>query len=151
MVTQFFNAIVLIQFLHFVLFYNWTWVLYRRGKDRRLSVEKVKGKGDSDSGPGRLPHFTFSKDSKRVLDDLFARYPPGDGNLKDMIGESSGSNDSARQKKDDIFCRPSMTKAEIAKKFEALTSRTKNVPNLKQVHFSTFPINFKDTVVYEFC
>lgn len=122
----------------------------RRGKDRRLSVEKVKSKLDSDSGYGKLPHFTFSEDSKRVLGDLFARYPPGDGNLKDMIGESSGRKDSARQKKDDVFCWPTMTKAEIAKKFEAHTSRMKNVPHLKQVHFSTFPINFKDPVYMNF-
>ncbi|KAJ1388004.1 R3H domain [Sesbania bispinosa] len=119
------------------------------GKERRVCVQKTKKKVDTDSEFRSLPHFTFSEESKQVLGDLFAHYPPGDGNLWEMIGENSDNTDNTKHKKDDIFGRPSMTKAEIAKKLEALASRMKTVSNLKQITEvrSKLPIaSFKDEI-----
>ncbi|CAJ1971301.1 unnamed protein product [Sphenostylis stenocarpa] len=120
------------------------------GKDRRVSVQKIKKKSDTNNGFGSLPHFTFSEEAKWVLGDLFAHYPPGDRDLWEMVGENSGtSTDKTKQKQDDIFRRPSMTKAEIARRLEALASRINNVSNLKQIieDRSKLPIaSFKDAI-----
>jgi len=110
--------------------------LLRLGNDRRVSVQKIKKKSDTDNGFRNLPHFTFSEEAKWVLGDLFAHYPPGDGDLWEMVGENSDSTaEKTKQKQDDIFSRPSMSKNEIAKRLEALSSRINKVPNLKQVNF----------------
>ncbi|KAK7300204.1 hypothetical protein RJT34_11041 [Clitoria ternatea] len=120
------------------------------GDQRFVSVQKIKKKIDTKNGFGSIPHFTFSEEAKWVLGDLFAHYPPGDGNMAEMIGESSGDTaDRTRQRKDDIFGRPSMTKADIAVKLQALHSRMNTVPNLKQIveDRSKLPIaSFKDAI-----
>ncbi|XP_061342790.1 DExH-box ATP-dependent RNA helicase DExH6-like [Gastrolobium bilobum] len=119
------------------------------GKERSVCIQKIKKKVDTNNGFGSLPHFTFSEEAKQVLGDLFAHYPPGDENMWDMIGENSDTTDETRQKKDDIFGRPSMTKAEIANKLEALASRMMTVPNLKQIteERSKLPIaSFKNNI-----
>ncbi|MED6179768.1 hypothetical protein PIB30_003984 [Stylosanthes scabra] len=120
------------------------------GKDRRVAVHKVKKKVETNNGFGNLPHFTFSQEASQVLGNLFAHYPPGDGSLGETIGENSDSTEKLKQKKDDIFARPSMSKAEIAKKMEALNSRMMSASNLKQIteDRSKLPIaSFKDTIV----
>ncbi|MED6135095.1 hypothetical protein PIB30_042981 [Stylosanthes scabra] len=120
------------------------------GKDRRVAVHKIKKKVETNNGFGNLPHFTFSQEASQVLGNLFAHYPPGDGSFGETIGENSDSTDKLKQKKDDIFARPSMSKAEIAKKMEALTSRMMSASNLKQIteDRSKLPIaSFKDTIV----
>lgn len=117
-------------------------LLCRLGKDRRVSVQKIKKKSDTDNGFENLPHFTFSEETKWVLGDLFAHYPPGDGDLWEMVGENSDTTtEKPKQKHDDIFSRPSMTKTEIATRVEALSSRINNVSNLKQVNF--FSLSFQ--------
>ncbi|KAK7385921.1 hypothetical protein VNO78_31892 [Psophocarpus tetragonolobus] len=119
------------------------------GKERRVSVLKIKKKVDTNNGFRSLPHFTFSGEAKGLLGYLFAHYPPGDGNLKKMVGENSGTTDKTKQKQDDIFNRPSMTKAEIARRLEALASRMNNVSNMKQIieEKSRLPIaSFKDAI-----
>ncbi|XP_027331218.1 DExH-box ATP-dependent RNA helicase DExH6 isoform X2 [Abrus precatorius] len=119
------------------------------GKDRRVSVQKIKKKVDTNNGFERLPQFTFSEESKWVLGDLFSHYPPGDGNLWEIIGENSDTIEKTKQKKDDMFGRPSMTKAEIARKLEALASRMNSVSNLRQIieDRSKLPIaSFKDVI-----
>ncbi|KHN38352.1 Putative ATP-dependent RNA helicase YTHDC2 [Glycine soja] len=123
---------------------------YGLGKERRVCVQKMKKKVDTDNGFGSLPQFTFSGEAKWVLGDLFAHYPPGDGNSWEMVGENSDTaTDRTKQRPDDIFSRPSMTKAEIARRLEALTSRMNNVSNLKQIieGRSKLPIaSFKDSI-----
>ncbi|KAK7276725.1 hypothetical protein RIF29_17870 [Crotalaria pallida] len=122
---------------------------YGLGNERRVSVQKIKKKVDTINGFGSLPRFSFSQEANRALGDLFARYPPDDGNLWDAIGENTATAEKTKQKKDDIFGRPSMTKAEIAKKLEALASRMKTAANLKQIteDRSKLPIaSFKDVI-----
>ncbi|XP_047180818.1 DExH-box ATP-dependent RNA helicase DExH6-like [Vigna umbellata] len=120
------------------------------GKDRRVSVQKIKKKSDTDNGFANIPRFTFSEEAKWVLGDLFAHYPPGDGDLWEMVGENSDSTaDKTKQKQDDIFSRPSMSKTEIARRLEALSSRINKVSNLKQIieDRSKLPIaSFKDVI-----
>ncbi|KAL5125751.1 DExH-box ATP-dependent RNA helicase DExH6 [Glycine soja] len=123
---------------------------YGLGKERRVCVQKMKKKVDTDNGFRSLPQFTFSGEAKWVLGDLFAHYPPGDGNSWEMVGENSDTaTDRTKQRPDDIFSRPSMTKAEIARRLEALTSRMNNVSNLKQIieGRSKLPIvSYKDSI-----
>ncbi|KAK7320435.1 hypothetical protein VNO77_29902 [Canavalia gladiata] len=122
---------------------------YGLGKERRVTVQKIKKKVEGNNGFESLPHFTFSEEARWVLGNLFADYPPGDGNLWEKIGENSDTTNKTKQKKDDIFSRPSMTKAEIARKVEALASRMNNVSNLKQIteERSKLPIaSFKDVI-----
>ncbi|XP_020234022.1 DExH-box ATP-dependent RNA helicase DExH6 [Cajanus cajan] len=122
---------------------------YGLGKERRVCVQKIKKKVDTNNGFRSLPHFAFSGEAKWVLGDLFAHYPPGDGNLWEMVGEHSDTTGKTRQRQDDIFSRPSMSKADISRKLEALASRMNNVPNLKQIieDRSKLPIaSFKDAI-----
>lgn len=112
--------------------------LYRKGAERKVSVTKTNEKSRSEKEFDELPHFTFSEESKRALGDLFAQFPPGDGNLKDMIGVNSGGIESARHRIDDIFSAPSMTKDEITRKLKTVNSRRQTVPKLKEVHFFPF-------------
>lgn len=61
-------------------------------------------------------------------------YPPDDGEEgKEMAGKISEKTYNLHRKKDGIFCKPSMNRAEIAKKVELLASRMENVPNLRKV------------------
>lgn len=122
---------------------------YGTGKERRLSVRKANKKGGSDNQFANLPHFTFSEESKRAMGDLFAHFPPGDGNLKDLVGEKSGSMANARHRHSDIFSRPVMTKDEITRKLEAVTSRRETVSDLKEITVlrSKLPIaSYKDAI-----
>lgn len=83
------------------------------------------------------------------MGDLFAHFPPGDGNLKDMVGEKSGSMVNARHRHSDIFSRPIMTKDEITRKLEAVTSRRETVSDLKVVSFP-LSIQLQRPCVYDF-
>lgn len=108
--------------------------LCRRGGQRRVSVYKTKKKVDTTKGLESLPYLTFSEEAKLVLQDLFIQYPPDDGKMDyGMVGKQAETIDKTRKKKDDIFCKPSMSTAEIAKKVELLASKMEKVGYLKQV------------------
>lgn len=95
---------------------------------------KTKKKIDNAKGLDSLTYLTFSEEGKVVLQDLFTRYPPDDGEVdNEMVGKKTEKIDKIRQKKDDIFCKPSMSRAEIAKKVESLSSKMEKVAYLKQV------------------
>lgn len=81
-----------------------------------------------------LPNFTFSEEAKWVLQDLFTQYPPDTGEVDNRVVRKQAEKfNKARQRKDDIFCKPSMSKAEIAKKVESLSSKKEMVAHLKKV------------------
>lgn len=108
--------------------------LCRRGGQRRVSVYKTKKKVDTTKSLESLPYLTFSEEAKLVLQDLFIQYPPDDGKMDyGMVGKQAETIDKTRKKKDDIFCKPSMSTAEIAKKVELLASKMEKVGYLKQV------------------
>uniref|UniRef100_A0A2P2LDZ6 ATP-dependent RNA helicase n=1 Tax=Rhizophora mucronata TaxID=61149 RepID=A0A2P2LDZ6_RHIMU len=105
-----------------------------KGNQRCVSVYKAIKKEDNKVVKEGLANFTFSEESKRVLEDLFANYPPEDGNLADkMIGKDSEKANKERGKKDEIFCKPSINKKEIAKKMDSLASRVEKDANFRQV------------------
>lgn len=107
-------------------------LLCRRGNQRRVSVYKATRKVDNINR--KESFLMFSEKSKMALRDLFAKYPPQDTELGARLsGKENGKGDKIRGKKDDIFCKPSMNKAEIAKKVEALTSRIERAAHLRQV------------------
>ncbi|XP_022136470.1 DExH-box ATP-dependent RNA helicase DExH6-like [Momordica charantia] len=99
---------------------------YGHGDQRRVSVYKSKL---------QMETMKFSEKTKSVLDDLFSRYPPDDGELG-TTGEQNKKADKQRRKKDDIFFRPSMNKEEIMKKVESYAARVESVANLKKVSLS---------------
>uniref|UniRef100_A0A5B7AJQ7 Putative ATP-dependent RNA helicase DHX36 n=1 Tax=Davidia involucrata TaxID=16924 RepID=A0A5B7AJQ7_DAVIN len=119
-----------------------------RGNQRRVSVYKSKAKVEK--GEENLNSFTFSEEAKEVLQDLFIRYPPDDQEVsEEMFGKHSGKTDKIQVKKDDIFRKPSMNKAEIAKKVESLASRVEKAANLRQIaeQRSKLPIaSFRDAI-----
>lgn len=107
--------------------------LCRRASQRRVSVYKTKKKVDTKKEEGN-PYLNFSEEAKEVLLDLFTRYPPDDKEMvTQMVENGSGKTEKIWGKKDDIFGRPSMNKAEIAKKVELLASRIEEDPHLRQV------------------
>lgn len=97
-------------------------------------MSKSKKKNDNDNSLDSLTYLTFSEEAQVVLQDLFTRYPPDDGEVDNEIaGKKTEKIDKIRQKRDDIFCKPSMSRAEIAKKVESHASKMKKVAYLKQV------------------
>ncbi|XP_021824850.1 DExH-box ATP-dependent RNA helicase DExH6-like [Prunus avium] len=119
------------------------------GKKRVVSVYKPKKKAAASDVIPKLTHLTFSGVTKEVLRDLFMRYPPGDEVGREMYGTNSNENVKAKRKKDSMFCKPSMTKAEIAKKVESLASRIKNSDKLRKIteEKSKLPItSYRDVI-----
>ncbi|KAA8524176.1 hypothetical protein F0562_010392 [Nyssa sinensis] len=121
-----------------------------RGNQRCVSVYKTKRKVDKEKGKENLNSFTFSEEAKEVLGDLFTQYPPDDQQVgEEIVGKNSGKSDKIRGKNDDIFRKPSMNKAEIAKKVESLASRVEKAANLRQIaeQRSKLPIaSFQDVI-----
>ncbi|XP_062105694.1 DExH-box ATP-dependent RNA helicase DExH6-like isoform X2 [Humulus lupulus] len=78
------------------------------------------------------------------------RYPPVDGEEgKELIGRTSEKVGKSRRKADDIFRRPSVSKADFAQKVESLASRIKNVAALAQLTKERFKLpiaSFKDMI-----
>ncbi|KAL8088386.1 DExH-box ATP-dependent RNA helicase DExH6 isoform X2 [Apium graveolens] len=103
-----------------------------RGDQRRVSVFTNKAKSGT-MKKEKLTCFTFSEESKEVLQDLFMRYPPDDHDIGQETVKFGGINDKLKRKKDDIFSRPDLSKDDIKKKAESLGSRVNNVPMLKQI------------------
>lgn len=103
-----------------------------RDDQRRVSVFKTKVKSGT-MKKEKLTCFTFSEESKVVLQDLFTRYPPDDHDIGEDTVKLGGNNDKLKRKKDDIFSRPDLSKADIKMKAESLASRVNNVSTLKQI------------------
>uniref|UniRef100_A0A803MHF9 RNA helicase n=1 Tax=Chenopodium quinoa TaxID=63459 RepID=A0A803MHF9_CHEQI len=122
-----------------------------KGKQRRVAVFKSKPKLEC-SEQRENPVITFSDESKRVLNDLFIRYPPGE----DEVGKeySNGPTDNnnnprSRGKRENIFCKPLMTKDEIEKQVELLTSKIQQKHHLQEISKkrSKLPIaTFQDVI-----
>lgn len=121
-----------------------------KGNQRRVNIYKNKTQTETMIGRESLTFVKFSEESEAVLQDLFAHYPPEDGELGEkLVGKSSGKTDKTRVKKDDVFLKPIMSKEEIAKKVELLASRIENAANLRQIAEarSKLPIaSFRDAI-----
>lgn len=110
-------------------------LLCRRGNQRRVSVYKNTNKADTAKAKENLTCLKFSEESKLVLQELFANYPPEDGEFgAKVVGNRKGKDSKVRGMKDDIFSMPSMTKEDIKKKVESLNSRIEKAANLRQVY-----------------
>ncbi|KAL8128807.1 hypothetical protein V2J09_017962 [Rumex salicifolius] len=105
-----------------------------RGNQRHVSVYKTKKKVDTMKGKENLSFLTLSEASKDVLLDLLRQYPPGQDGLEELnLDVYSKINKKLQSKRDDIFCKPLMTKAEIEKKVEAFSSRIKHDSKFREV------------------
>lgn len=101
---------------------------------RRVSVYKTVKKDNTEVSQN-LINLTFSDGAKQVLQDLFICYPPDDEDSKKISRKISEHRYNLLRKRDPIFCKPLMSKAEIAKKVEALASSMQDVPNLRKVFY----------------
>ncbi|KAK6784734.1 hypothetical protein RDI58_018189 [Solanum bulbocastanum] len=121
-----------------------------RGDQRRISIFKTKQNMETLKGKDVLSCFKFSEEAKYALQDLFTRYPPGDGETSEqVVGKHSKKVDKLRGKKDDMFCKPVMSTSEIAKRVESFASRIEKTPNMRQITLqrSKLPIaSFKDAI-----
>nr|XP_004243616.1 DExH-box ATP-dependent RNA helicase DExH6 isoform X1 [Solanum lycopersicum] len=121
-----------------------------RGDQRRISIFKTKQNTDTMKGKDVLSCFKFSEEAKYALQDLFTRYPPGDGETNEpVVGKHSKKFDKLRGKKDDMFCKPVISTSEIAKRVESFASRIEKSPNMRQITLqrSKLPIaSFKDAI-----
>ncbi|KAL6529829.1 hypothetical protein OROGR_015452 [Orobanche gracilis] len=120
-----------------------------KGRERRLSVYKAS-KTMPVKQREKLISFSFSEESKSVLQDLFSRYPPNDVDMSEnKLEESSGRTHNVRANRDNIFCKPAITPSDIANKVESLASRIEKAPKLRQIAEgrSKLPIaSFRDTI-----
>ncbi|CAI9275397.1 unnamed protein product [Lactuca saligna] len=118
--------------------------------NRRVSVYKFKGKPKNVKTNNDLTSFTFSEEGKVVLRDFFSLYPPGDqGDGEKIMSTSKKNTDNIRTKTDDILCKPSMKKAEIAEKFNSVVARRESDLKLKQITEDRYKLpiaSFKDVI-----
>jgi len=116
------------------VFSYWIFTLNRYGDRRCLSVYKTKKKQNSNKDEDNTPCLTLSEEAKYVLQDLFTCYPPDEGELSEgTLKNCSQAATKVQQKPDSSFCKPSMRKAEIAKKVEMLAKRMNEEPRLRKV------------------
>ncbi|KAF7833440.1 DExH-box ATP-dependent RNA helicase DExH6-like [Senna tora] len=122
-----------------------------KSKNRRVSVFKTKMKVDTDSGLDSLPHFSFSGEAQETLGDLFTHYPPGYGDSwEQMVGYYNYRTDKPKQIRDDTFKRPSISSADIRKKFEAYINKKNRDPHLMKINTirSKLPIAaYEDAII----
>lgn len=122
-------------------------ILCRKGDQRRLTIFKraprpsvsdrrnktTYGNGDADEK--KLKRVSFPSEAKPVLQELFTRYPPCDG---DTTGTSLGiytgrSSGKQRKWKDDFFGKPQMNKDDIQSRAASLSSRLANDKDFREV------------------
>lgn len=100
--------------------------MYRKGKDRRVVVHKLKKNVTSNNDSENLTQVAFSEGTKEVLADLFVQYPPGDEEeAKERAGKDNVKPEKFQRRKDPLFRKPSMSKDEIANKVESHASKMK--------------------------
>ncbi|KAM7495013.1 hypothetical protein LguiB_029622 [Lonicera macranthoides] len=119
-----------------------------KGDQRRLSVYNGKTSVATKKNDKVTSFFTFSEEAKYALHDLFTRYPPDDHDMSEKIDDKHIVKREKR-KMDDFFCKPSINKAQIAKKEASLISEVKKNPKLRQISEarSKLPITrFKDVI-----
>lgn len=122
-----------------------------RGKERCVSVYKSTRNTGSANKMKNGTYFTFSEESKVALQQLFSNYPPEEGDLgaNELVRKNSLTTDKIHAHRDDIFCKPSMSKAEITKKVELLHGRIERDSNFQQIvgERSRLPIaSFRDAI-----
>ncbi|XP_042392741.1 DExH-box ATP-dependent RNA helicase DExH6-like [Zingiber officinale] len=105
-----------------------------RGERRCLSVYKNKKENASIKKEEFTTYLQFSEDTKNILQDLFMHYPPEDMDLSDDAVRNTREKIGNRQwKQDATFSKPSISKSDIAKKVEELSSRISNSAELGKV------------------
>ncbi|EOA39070.1 hypothetical protein CARUB_v10011734mg, partial [Capsella rubella] len=99
--------------------------------------------------PEKLKCVSFPPEAKAVLNDLFTRYPPCDG---DTTGTSLGiyTGNIRSNWKDDFFQKPQLTKHDIKNNVASLSSRLENDKRFRQIFEarSKLPIaSFRDAII----
>lgn len=86
----------------------------------------------------RLSSVALSAQSKDVLQDLFTRHPPDDASGRQEILTKWVEKASTKTffSKDEIFLKPLMDEATIAKKLDSTVRWINQDPSLRQVPYS---------------
>ncbi|CAN1351884.1 DExH-box ATP-dependent RNA helicase DExH6 [Linum perenne] len=102
------------------------------GNERRVSVYKTPKKAEGKGKNEHLSGFTFSEDSQMILHDLFSRYPPEDEELGTRSIQQNRGKAEKKRGRDSMFCLPLLSKEEIRKKLELLSSKVQTDPYFRQ-------------------
>uniref|UniRef100_A0A1J3JM66 Putative ATP-dependent RNA helicase YTHDC2 n=1 Tax=Noccaea caerulescens TaxID=107243 RepID=A0A1J3JM66_NOCCA len=101
--------------------------------DRRNGKRDGKG-GDKQSSKEKLKCVSFPPEAKPVLQELFTRYPPCDGDTTGTsLGIYTGHVGSQRKWKDDFFSKPQLNKEDILNKVASLSSRLANDKDFREI------------------
>ncbi|XP_043699268.1 DExH-box ATP-dependent RNA helicase DExH6-like isoform X2 [Telopea speciosissima] len=122
-----------------------------RGNERRVTVYKKRKKNSNGvKGDEDLTYLTFSEETQLVLQGLFTRFPPEEGELsEEKIKNQDVKAHKIHWGKENSFCKPLKNKVEIAKKVNSLASRMEKDPHMRQIaeERSRLPIaSFKDVI-----
>lgn len=111
-------------------------VLCRKGDQRRLTIFKRAPRHSSVSGSEKkkLKRVSFPPEAEPILQDLFTRYPPCDGDTRaTSVGVYTGQFGRQRKWKDDFFGKPQMNKEDVRNKAASLSSRLANDKDFREV------------------
>ncbi|VVA90212.1 unnamed protein product [Arabis nemorensis] len=113
--------------------------------------EKGSGEGKKKSSNKKLKCVSFPPEAKPVLQDLFTRYPPCDGDTTGIsLGIYTGHLSNQRKWKDDYFCKPHMSKEDILSKAAFLSSKLANDKRFGEIYKAraNLPIaSFRDAII----
>ncbi|KAL0723819.1 hypothetical protein Bca4012_038418 [Brassica carinata] len=106
--------------------------------ERCLTVFKrgarSNGVAEGDGSGKKLKCVSFPPEAKPVLQDLFTRYPPCDGDTTaTSLGVYTGQSGKQRKWKDDFFGKPRMKKEDIVDKAASLSSRLANDEGFREI------------------
>lgn len=124
-------------------------LLFRRGSKRQVSVFKYEMEGNKNEKDG-VPFFALSSDSKEVIHEVLARYPPGDGVTNEEVHlDCKGKKGRKKKIRDDMFLKPSMNRVEIARKVDLISHRMQEDTDLRKVlHFPLYISKMFSLLIY---
>ncbi|CAF1923983.1 DExH-box ATP-dependent RNA helicase DExH2 isoform X1 [Brassica napus] len=107
-----------------------------KGDQRRLTIFKRAPRPSSVSGSEKkkLKRVSFPPEAEPILQDLFTRYPPCDGDTRaTSLGVYTGHFGRQRKWKDDFFGKPQMNKDDVRNKAASLSSRLANDKDFREI------------------
>ncbi|CAI0461166.1 unnamed protein product [Linum tenue] len=103
-----------------------------KGNERCVSVSKNPKKEKKKGNNENLSCLAFSEGSQMILQDLFSRYPPEDEDLSTRLIQENRGKQERKRGKDSMFSLPLLSKDEIRKKLNLLSSMVKKDPRFRQ-------------------
>lgn len=102
--------------------------------DRRNNEKDAEGKVEGDASGKKLKCVSLPPEAKPVMQELFTRYPPCDGDTTGTsLGIYTGHIGNKQKWRDDFFCKPQMKKEDFLNKATALSSGLANDKGFQEV------------------